>query len=88
MARPFFYSLIFCFLIFPIFVIYPDSNLPRLPKKLIQTVIIDPGHGGTFPGAQGLFSLEKNVSLDVALKFGKALQEEFPDYENCVYENY
>jgi N-acetylmuramoyl-L-alanine amidase len=55
----------------------PDMHLKV--KAPIRTVIIDPGHGGNFPGAQGLFSFEKDVSLEVALKFGQALQAEFPD---------
>lgn len=49
------------------------------PKAAIRTLIIDPGHGGSFPGARGTFSWEKDVSLDVALKFGNALKQQFPD---------
>lgn len=50
------------------------------PKKAtIRTLVIDPGHGGLDPGARGLFSSEADVSLDVSLKFGKALEKEFPD---------
>jgi len=48
-------------------------------KAQIKTIIIDPGHGGIDPGARGDYSTEAQVSLAVALKFGKALQEEFPD---------
>ncbi|MCC7401218.1 MAG: N-acetylmuramoyl-L-alanine amidase [Chitinophagaceae bacterium] len=48
-------------------------------KTLIKTVIIDPGHGGDFPGARGSFSWEANVTLAVSKKLGKALQDEFPD---------
>lgn len=51
----------------------------EIPQTQIKTVIIDPGHGGDFPGARGSFSREANVSLSVSLKLGKALQEEFPD---------
>lgn len=47
--------------------------------KPIQTIIIDPGHGGMFPGARGTFSRECDVSLSVAQKLGKAIQEQFPD---------
>ena len=49
------------------------------PKVQIKTLIIDPGHGGIDPGARGNFSNEADVSLAVSLKFGKALQEQFPD---------
>lgn len=52
---------------------------PDIPQTLIKTIIIDPGHGGDFPGARGSFSKEADVSLSVALKLGKALQAQFPD---------
>jgi N-acetylmuramoyl-L-alanine amidase len=51
----------------------------KRPKAQIKTLIIDPGHGGIDPGARGNFSNEADVSLAVSLKFGKALQEQFPD---------
>ncbi|MCZ2459134.1 MAG: N-acetylmuramoyl-L-alanine amidase [Chitinophagales bacterium] len=50
-----------------------------LPQTQIKTVIIDPGHGGDFPGARGSFSKEADVSLAVSKKLGAALQEAFPD---------
>lgn len=49
------------------------------PKAAIRTLIIDAGHGGFDQGAKGSFSTEAQVSLEVALKFGKALEKEFPD---------
>lgn len=49
------------------------------PKATVRTLVIDPGHGGIDPGARGMFSNEADVSLAVSLKFGKALQKEFPD---------
>ncbi|MEP6728505.1 MAG: N-acetylmuramoyl-L-alanine amidase [Bacteroidota bacterium] len=45
----------------------------------IKTVIIDPGHGGLYPGTHGLISTEKNVTLEIALKLGEAIKEAFPD---------
>ena len=56
-----------------------DAQCQETHKKVIKTIIIDPGHGGSYPGAKGSFSYEKNVSLDVSLKFGKAIEKEFPD---------
>lgn len=53
-------------------------------KKYSRTIIIDPGHGGNFPGAKGSFSYEKNVSLEVSLKLGKAMEKEFPDF-NLIF---
>jgi N-acetylmuramoyl-L-alanine amidase len=49
------------------------------PAALLKTLIIDPGHGGFDAGTKGSFSTEADVSLEVALKFGKALEKEFPD---------
>lgn len=54
-----------------------ETETPR--RVAIRTLIIDPGHGGLDPGARGLFSNEADVSLAVSLKFGKALEKEFPD---------
>lgn len=50
-----------------------------VPKAAIRTLIIDAGHGGIDPGARGSFSTEAEVSLSVALKFGKVVEKEFPD---------
>lgn len=46
---------------------------------LLKTLIIDAGHGGFDAGTKGSFSTEADVSLAVALKFGKVLEKEFPD---------
>ena len=48
-------------------------------RKPIQTIIIDPGHGGLDPGARGIFSSEAEVSLTVAMKLGQAIEKEFPN---------
>ncbi|MBM3158892.1 MAG: N-acetylmuramoyl-L-alanine amidase [Bacteroidetes bacterium] len=49
------------------------------PKKVIGTVIIDPGHGGKDHGAKGQFSYEKDICLDVSLKLGAIIAKEFPE---------
>src|SRR6266567_8591043 len=50
------------------------------PKKsVLNTIIIDPGHGGFDHGTHGLFSKEKDITLAISLKLGKAIQEAFPD---------
>lgn len=48
-------------------------------KQVLGTIIIDPGHGGFDPGCHGLFSKEKDVTLAISLKLGKAIAEAFPD---------
>lgn len=47
----------------------------------VKTVVIDAGHGGHDGGCQGANSSEKNVSLAIALKLGKYIEENFPDVE-------
>jgi N-acetylmuramoyl-L-alanine amidase len=45
-----------------------------IPRQAVQrTVVIDPGHGGTDPGAQGFVS-EEVVVLDIALRLRDALE--------------
>lgn len=48
-------------------------------KSPIRTIIVDAGHGGYATGAKGHYSLEKNVTLAIAMKVGKMLEEEYPD---------
>jgi N-acetylmuramoyl-L-alanine amidase len=50
-----------------------------LQKPVIKTIIIDAGHGGSDNGARGDYSFEKDICLDVALKLGKKLEQEFPE---------
>lgn len=74
--------------LFPVFLSilllsFSEKNKP-VQKATIKTLIVDPGHGGFDPGARGLISNEADVSLAVALKFGRALKEEFPEL-NVVY---
>jgi len=47
------------------------------PRK-IKTIVLDPGHGGHDSGAVGRQSKEKDIALQVALKLGKKIQNEFP----------
>lgn len=43
------------------------------------TLVIDAGHGGHDPGAKGAFSQEKNINLNVALAFGRYVENNCPD---------
>lgn len=66
-----------CFIVF----IVPSILAFKVPgkKKPVQTIIIDPGHGGKDPGAKGLISTEAEIALQVGLKLGKAIEQNFPD---------
>ena len=58
------------------FNVKPDSVFQ---KTVIKTIIIDAGHGGKDNGARGDYSFEKDICLDIAMKLGKKMEDEFPD---------
>ncbi len=45
----------------------------------VKTIVIDAGHGGKFTGAVGRYSREKDVTLKVAMRLGKAIEENMKD---------
>ncbi len=58
---------------------------PPNDKFRVNTVVIDPGHGGKDPGALGnSISREKDIALKVGLKLGQYIKENFPEV-NVVY---
>lgn len=68
-------SVIFCIALLPLAFAFKK---PPVQKKGIQTIIIDPGHGGKDQGAKGLVTTEAKICLDIGLKLGKAIEEAFP----------
>ena len=62
-----------CLLLFMNFVLSVDGA----DKKF--TLVIDPGHGGNDTGAPGAFSKEKTINLNVALAFGRYVEQNCPD---------
>lgn len=60
-----------------------SSFTPSHPKGfVINTVVLDAGHGGKDPGAGN--GREKKFALDITLKVGKKIKEAFPDV-NVIY---
>jgi N-acetylmuramoyl-L-alanine amidase len=59
-------------------VVAPPATAPAFK---FSTVIIDAGHGGKDPGAHGAYSKEKNVTLAIAKKLRKALDEQMPSLD-------
>ncbi len=60
-----------------------DSALSRESDQSstqeIQTIVIDPGHGGMEPGAQGKYgTLEKDIALAIGLKFKAVIEKNLP----------
>ena len=51
-------------------------------KSVVQSIVLDAGHGGKDPGALGTGrypKTEKHIALDVTLKVGRYLEEAFPE---------
>ncbi len=69
-------SVLICVAVLPL--TFGFNNPPIKKKKGVQTIIIDPGHGGKDQGAKGLITTEAKVCLAVGLKLGKAIEEKFP----------
>ncbi len=63
--------------IFFTFSSFHPGNGPTAIK--LRTIVIDPGHGGLYPGTRGLISSEKDVTLEISLKLGEAIKSNFPN---------
>ena len=48
-------------------------------KFHVKTIVIDPGHGGSDPGAVSGKVQEKDIALELSLKFGKMIKDSFPN---------
>ncbi len=65
------------FFILAVLCIYPSAVYPN--GKKIRNIVLDAGHGGTDPGAKGKISLEKNLTLAIALRVGKLINDSLKD---------
>ncbi|RYY37600.1 MAG: N-acetylmuramoyl-L-alanine amidase [Sphingobacteriaceae bacterium] len=55
------------------------TDSAQRPGFKVKTVIVDAGHGGFRAGASGAYSVEKNVTLQIAFKLQKAIEKELKD---------
>ena len=55
------------------------STFSFAQKKANFVVVLDAGHGGKDAGAIGVADLEKNIALDVTLRFGNMISKNHPD---------
>lgn len=69
--------LIFAALLFTTAV--PQRAMAQKEQKKPFTVVIDPGHGGTDPGAPGKRTKEKFVNMNVSKALGDMIKNEFPE---------
>lgn len=67
------------FLLFNFLVSSTSAKVPENDKGRLSVVVIDPGHGGRDLGTVGGNVEEKNVVLNIALKLGRYIEEEFPE---------
>jgi N-acetylmuramoyl-L-alanine amidase len=51
----------------------------RKPEYKVDTIVIDPGHGGKDPGTHGKTTKEKDVALKISLKLGQYIEKNLPD---------
>jgi N-acetylmuramoyl-L-alanine amidase len=59
---------------------YKTSLTDSINNKFkLKTVVVDAGHGGFRAGASGAFSVEKNVTLQIAFKLQQAIEKQLPD---------
>ena len=49
------------------------------PDYKLDTIVIDPGHGGKDPGTRGQSAKEKDVALKISLKLGAYIEKNMPD---------
>ena len=59
--------------------LFASFTLMRPAGNDLKTIVIDAGHGGKDPGCNGHLNNEKQVTLDIALKLGKLLEDSMQD---------
>jgi N-acetylmuramoyl-L-alanine amidase len=74
-----FFSLLIILQLLLVVILSSFHSIKQDPKRKVRTIVIDPGHGGKDPGCNGVFCKEKEVSLAVALKLGKLIEEKMKD---------
>jgi len=60
------------------FISFSNELRAAVPYR-IRTIVIDPGHGGEDGATRGAIAKEKELALQVALRLGKAIEENLPD---------
>jgi len=68
-------------LLLPVFILLLNFSIvsAQTSGTGLRSIVIDAGHGGTDNATRGAISREKDVTLKIALKLGKAIQAKFPN---------
>lgn len=69
---------LFAFLLFSVAALFQNGASGQNIAHGVQVVVIDAGHGGKFPGAHYAGIYEKDLTLQVALRLGKMIEEGMP----------
>lgn len=72
----------YIYVFLPVLVFISLFSFPALADEVpfrIKTIVIDAGHGGKYTGTTGRFTREKDKTLEVALKLGKAIEANMKD---------
>ena len=72
-------TLILCSSLFTGLSSFNTSPTPPQQKQILKTIIIDAGHGLPNSNAQGRYSYESQLTLDIALKLGERLKQVLPE---------
>jgi len=73
-----FAGILICIAALPLAFAFKTAPVP-VQRKGVQTIIIDPGHGGKDQGARGSITTEAKICLSVSMKLGKVIEERFPN---------
>ncbi|WP_321373432.1 N-acetylmuramoyl-L-alanine amidase [uncultured Draconibacterium sp.] len=71
--------LLVCCYFFAMHALAANPDISGSKKEGISVVVIDPGHGGRDLGASFGNAVEKNIVLDIALKLGTTIKDNYPD---------
>jgi N-acetylmuramoyl-L-alanine amidase len=58
-----------------------NAIIAQNQSKTLKRIVIDPGHGGTDPGANGKYSTEAAISLSISLKLADYIRASIPELE-------
>lgn len=72
------YRALFAFFLFSVASFLSNGVAAQNIAHGIRVVVIDAGHGGKFPGAHHAGVYEKELTLKVALRLGKLIEERMP----------
>ncbi len=73
------FTLLSLFVLLSSFYWFPVKKAEPSKRSLVNTIIVDAGHGYPDPGAQGSFSNEADINLAIALSLGEKLKSALPD---------